>query len=202
MSQADKSIDYYFSTLSPFTYLAGARLEDIAAKHQVKVTYKPLDIMALFSRTGGTPPKDRHPARQAYRLVELERQTARSGLPLNPKPAHWPTNAAPSSYAIIAAQKAGGGDLGALVQSFLRAVWAEDKNIAEDEVVRACLKGAGFDPALAESGLLTGAEIYAQNLEDAVSAGVFGAPFYITADGLPFWGQDRLEDLDLHLGND
>ncbi|MCG7622835.1 2-hydroxychromene-2-carboxylate isomerase [Epibacterium sp. Ofav1-8] len=200
MSASAPAIDYYFSTLSPFSYLAGQRLEEIARRHGASVTYKPFDIMTLFARTGGTPPKDRHPARQDYRLIELERQSRRSGLPLNLAPAHWPTNAAPSSYAIIAAQKAGGGDLGALVHGTLRAVWAEERDIAQDDVVKSLLQSAGFDPALADSGLLTGAEIYAQNLEDAVNAGVFGAPFYVTADGAKFWGQDRLDDLDWHLG--
>ncbi|MFW8635192.1 2-hydroxychromene-2-carboxylate isomerase [Cribrihabitans pelagius] len=192
-------VDYYFSTLSPFTYLAGTRLEEIAASRGATVTYKPLDIMALFARTGGTAPKDRHPARQEYRLIEMERQAAKQGLPMNLKPAHWPANPAPASYAVIAAQNAGGGDMGTLVHGLLRACWAEEKNIAEDSVIRKCLQSAGFDPALADSGLLTGAETYAQNLEDAVAAGVFGAPFYITSDGAKFWGQDRLADLDAHL---
>ena len=78
-------IDYYFSTLSPFTYLAGQRLEEIAAKHGASITYKPMDIMALFGRTGGTPPKDRHVSRQEYRLIEIERQAARTGLPMQMK---------------------------------------------------------------------------------------------------------------------
>ena len=193
-------VDYYFSTLSPFAYLAGDGLERIAARHGADVTYKPLDIMALFARTGGVAPADRHPSRNAYRAQELARQARKRGLPINPGPAHWPTNPAPSSYAIIAAQNAGGGDVGALVQSVLRACWAEERDIAEDEVVRDCLARAGFDPALADSGLLSGAETYAANLEDAVEAGVFGAPFYVVDSGQTFWGQDRLEDLDLHLG--
>ena len=192
-------IDYYFSTLSPFAYLAGSGLEQVAARHGASVTYKPLDIMALFARTGGTPPAERHPARNAYRAQDLPRQAARRGLPLNLKPAHWPTNPAPSSYAIIAAQNAGEGDTGALVQSVLRACWAEERDIAEDAVVRDCLEQVGFDPALADSGLLSGAETYAANLEEAVNAGVFGAPFYVVDSGQSFWGQDRLEDLDLHL---
>lgn len=120
-------------------------------------------------------------------------------MPMNIKPMYFPTNPAPSSYALIAAQNAGGGDLGKLAQSFLAACWAEEKNIAEDDVIRACLEAAGFDPALADSGMIVGAETYARNLEEAVEAGVFGAPFYITDDGARFWGQDRLEDLDLHL---
>lgn len=192
-------IDYYFSTLSPFAYLAGGELEAIAARHGATITYKPLDILALFARTGGTAPADRHPARNAYRAQDLPRQARKRGMTLNLKPAFWPTNPAPSSYAIIAAQAAGGGDTGALVQAVLRACWAEERNIAEDAVVRDCLARAGFDPGLADRGLLSGAETYASNLEEAVNASVFGAPFYVVDDGQMFWGQDRLEDLDLHL---
>lgn len=192
-------IDYYFATISPYTYLAGLRLEEIAAKHGATITYKPLDIIQLFGRTGGTPPKDRHPNRQEWRLQELRRQSKKTGLPLNIKPAHWPTNMAPSAYAIIAAQEAGGGDLGKLVHGLTAACWAEEKDIAQDEVIKECLSAAGFDPSLADSGLLKGAEVYARNLDDAVAAGAFGAPFYITDADERFWGQDRLDDLDLSL---
>ncbi len=192
-------INYFFATVSPYTYLAGTRLEEIAAKHGLSINYKPLDVIALFSRTGGIPPKDRHPSRQEYRLQELRRQSAKTGLPINLKPAHWPTNPAPSSYAVIAAQSAGGGDLGALVHGLTRACWAEDRNIAEDDVIRECLSASGFDPSLADKGLLAGAETYAANLEEAVNRGAFGAPFYITDTDERFWGQDRLEDLDMHL---
>lgn len=192
-------IDYYFTTLSPFAYLAGQRLEEIAARHGATITYKPLDIMALFARTGGVAPKDRHASRLEYRQQELERGAKKAGLAINKKPMFWPTNAAPSSYAIIAAQTAGGGDVGALVHSVLRACQVEEKDIAQDDVIKACLEGAGFDPSLADSGLLAGAETYGANLEAAVEAGVFGSPFYIVDDGQRFWGQDRLDDLDAHL---
>ena len=76
-------IDYYFSTLSPFAYLAGDGLERIAARHGADVTYKPLDIMALFARTGGTPPAERHPSRNVYRAQELARQATKRGMALN-----------------------------------------------------------------------------------------------------------------------
>ncbi len=191
-------IDYFFTTLSPWCYLAGQRLEEIAAHHDATITYKPIDLGALFPRTGGLPLPQRHDSRKEYRLQELRRQSKKLGLPINPKPAHWPTNGAPSAYAIIAAQSAGGGDLGELVHSLMRACWAEDKDIAEDAVIRACLENAGFDPALVDKGLLLGAETFGANLEEAMTRGVFGAPFYIVGDER-FWGQDRLEDLDLHL---
>lgn len=192
-------IDYYFSTLSPYTYLTGTRTEAIAQRNGASITYKPFDLMAAFPRTGGTPVGQRHPSRIDYRAQALPRAARKLGMPLNFQPAHWPTNAAPSSYAIIAAQAAGGGDMGALVHGLLRASWVEEKDIAQDEVIGDCLKAAGFDPSLTISGLLEGADTYARNLEEAISAGVFGAPFYVLDNGQKFWGQDSLEDLDLHL---
>jgi len=192
-------IDYFFATVSPFTYLAGTRLEEIAARHGATVTYRPCDLGGVFGRTGGQALNDRHNSRQEYRLQELRRQAAKNAMPINLKPAFWPANPAPSSYAIIAAQAAGDGDLGGLVHSITRACWAEERNIADDDVIRDCLDKAGYDPALADKGLLAGAETYASNLEEAVSRGAFGAPFYITETNERFWGQDRLGDLDLHL---
>tara|TARA_R110002020_G_scaffold358559_7_gene570991 strand:- start:33979 stop:34587 length:609 start_codon:yes stop_codon:yes gene_type:complete len=191
-------IDYYFATLSPYCYLAGTRLEEVARKHGAQIAYKPFDIVQGFARTGGVVPKDRHPSRIEYRAQELPRQAKKLGLPFNLKPAHWPTNGAPSAYAFIAAQNAGGGDLGLLAHAITRAVWAEEKDVAEEAVIRDCLTGAGFDPALADKDLLQSADTYSRNLEDAVEAGVFGAPFYVV-DGQRFWGQDRIEDLDLYL---
>ncbi len=192
-------IDYYLGTISPYCYLAGNRLEDIAAKHGAEITYKPVDLLSLFDRTGGIRPANRHASRMEYRAQELTRWAAHLSMPFNLKPAFWPTNAAPSSYAVIAAQAAG-GNVGTLVQGFLRACWAEDRDIAEDSVIRDVLAAAGFDPKLADSGLLIGAETYARNLEQAVEAGAFGAPFYVVREtGQKFWGQDRLDFLDRHL---
>jgi 2-hydroxychromene-2-carboxylate isomerase len=191
-------IDYYTFTLSPFAYLAGDGLEQIAAKHDATITYKPMALMSVFEQTGGVAPADRHPARVAYRAQELPRIAKFNGMPLNAKPAFWPTNPAPSCYAIIAAQEAGGGDVGGLVRSLLTACWVEDKNIAEDDVVRAALTANGFDASLADSGMLTGAEIFSKNTEEAVQKNVFGAPSYVVGDQV-FWGQDRLAHLDAYL---
>lgn len=191
-------IDYYFATISPYTYLSGTRPAEVAKRHGATITYRPCDIMALFARTGGIPPKDRHPNRQAYRLQDMERRAKLLGKPLNIKPMFWPTNSAPSAYAIIAAQNAG-ADVSELVASIGSAIWAEEKDISQDETVRACLEKCGLDPAMADKDMLTSADTFARNLEDAVSAGVFGAPFFVVDSGQVFWGEDRIDDLDAHL---
>lgn len=193
-------IDYYFATTSPYAYLAGDRLEQIAARHGAAITYRPLDVMQLFDRTGGVRPQARHPSRLAYRGQELARWSAHLGLPMRADLAM--TNMAPASYAIIAAQAEGGGDVGALVRAILRARFQDGRDIAEDGVIRTALAETGFDPDLVDRGLFTGAEAYARNLERAVEAGVFGVPFYHVLDSdQRFWGQDRLDFLDRHLAS-
>lgn len=192
-------IDYYLSPISPWTHLVGDRAAQIARKAGVALHYKPLDPMALFPRTGGQVLAERHDSRKAYRLQELDRWARRLGVPLKLQPRHFPTNPAPAAYAIIAAQEKGGGDLDKLVTGLSRACWEEDRDIAEDDVIRECLGAAGFDTGLAFSGMLLGAEIYPRNLEDAVEAGVFGVPFFVV-EGARFWGQDRLDFLAEHLG--
>jgi 2-hydroxychromene-2-carboxylate isomerase len=191
-------IDYFVSPISTFAYLAGNRLEEVAQKHGATISYKPFDIISAFARTGGVMPAQRHPSRQEYRLQEMARISKRMNLPFNLPAGFTPPNPAPAAYAIIAAQNAGGGDLGGLVQAILKACFNEQKNIAEDDVIMEALSANGFDPALAQTGLMAGAETYARNTEEAVSRGVFGAPFYIVGDAR-FWGQDRLEYLDEYL---
>lgn len=191
------AIDYYFSTISPWAYLAGDRLERIAAARGARITYRPLDVLQLFDRTGGVRPQSHHPSRMDYRAQELPRWADYLGMPIRMDVA--PTNMAPSSYAIIAAQEAG-GDVGGLVQGFLAARFADGRDISGDAVIREVLDAHGFDPGLADTGLFVGAETYARNLERAVEAGVFGVPFYhVSESGQKFWGQDRLEFLDRHL---
>lgn len=192
-------IDYYLSMISPWCYLVGNRLEQIAQRHGAMIRYRPVDPLQLFQRSGGTPPAERHPSRSAYRTQELARWSAHLAMPLITPTLPRP-NAAPSAYAVIAAQATQAGDIGALVQAFLRARWVDDRDISDDDVIRDVLSSSGFNPAIADKGLFIGAEQYGRNLEDAVEAGVFGLPFYIvTESDQRFWGQDRLEFLDRHL---
>ena len=191
-------IDYFFATISPFCYLAGARLEAIAARHGASIRYMPINAPALFPRMGGQVLAERHDSRKIYRLQELRRWAARLGVRLDMQPAYFPANPAPSSYAMITAAKLGGGDLAGLVQAFPRAVWAEGRNIADEDVVREIVAAHGFDPKAIDRGMFAAAETYSDNLEEAVTRGVFGVPFYLIGDER-FFGQDRLDDLDLFL---
>lgn len=190
-------IDYYFTVLSPFTYLAGLELEAIAARRGASVAYKPYDIMKVFAETGTLPPGKRHPSRQAYRLQELKRISARRGMAINFKPAHFPTDQAPASKAIIAVAAAG-GDAGTLSHAVLRAVWAEERDIGDAATVAAILAENGHDAAALAPAIAAAEATYQANTEAALAAGVFGSPTYVVGDEI-FWGQDRLDYLEEFL---
>lgn len=191
-------IDYYLSPISVFCYLAGLRLEAVAASRGAAVVYRPVQLPRILAATGGVALQDRHPSRLRYRAQDIARVARREGLPIDLEPPFFPTNAAPASAAIIAAQAAGGGDLGGLVHGLLRACWAEDRDVADDAVLRDVLAAHGFDGGLADRGLLGSMETLERNTEEALRRGVFGVPSYAVGDEL-FWGQDRLADLDAHL---
>lgn len=192
-------IDYFLYPLSPYAYLAGDALESVAARHGARVVYRPVQLMRIFAEVGTPPLAERHPSRKRYRLQDIARLGEAQGMAVNPQPMFFGTNPVPASAAIITAQASGGGDVGALVRGFLRAAWAEERDIADDAVVRDVLAAAGFDPGLADRGMLNAVETLERNTEEAIRRGVFGVPSYLVGEEL-FWGQDRLGLLDRHLG--
>ena len=192
------TIEYFYSLLSPFTYLAGDRLERIAARHHAAIDYRPVDFLKVLPETGGLPVPKRHPFRQEYRLQELTRLAERAGMAIQLQPAHWPVDATTASWALIGAG-ALGADMGALSQAFLRAVWAEQRDISDPATIAAILSENGADAEAVDRERDAAAAVYDANTRLSAERGVFGAPFYIV-DGERFWGQDRLDYLDWHLG--
>ena len=85
-----KVVDYYLIMISPWAYLGGPRLEEIARRRGAEVRVKPFDASVVFPATGGLPLAKRAPARQAYRLAELRRWRDHLAMPLTVEPAHFP----------------------------------------------------------------------------------------------------------------
>lgn len=191
-------IEYFYSLLSPFTYLAGLGLEEIAASHHAEIVYRPTDIQKVLSETGGLPVPKRHPARQAYRLQELMRISTMNDLPLKTKPKHWPVDPTLASCSVLAVI-ANGGPAGVISHALLEACWARDLDISDPATVAEVLAGQGQDMGQLKNAISAARAEYEANTQRALDQGVFGAPFYIV-DGEKFWGQDRLGHLDWHLG--
>ena len=188
-----KKIDYYFSPVSPWAYLGHERFAQIAKRHGATVAVKPVDYGVIFPQSGGLPLAKRAPQRQAYRLSELARWRDFLGVPLNIQPKFFPADPAQAACLICAASE--GGRL-ALADDFLRAVWAEERNIADAAVVAEIAARHGI--ANAADAVTRGKAIFEGNTQEAMARQVFGAPTYVYRDEL-FWGQDRLDFLDRAL---
>lgn len=186
-----KSVEFYFTVLSSYTYLATPRLAEMAARTGALVVFRPMDIMKVFEAAGTTPPAKQPDCRKRYRAADLARIAKANGMPMNAKPAFWPVAQNLASGAIIAAQEAGADPM-PLTQAVLKAVWVEDRNVADDAVVAGLAASCGFDAGLlAQAKSDAVQDIFAANTADAIANGVFGSPSFIV-DGDLFWGQDRL----------
>jgi 2-hydroxychromene-2-carboxylate isomerase len=193
----ERIIDYYFTPVSPWTYFGHERLGALAARHGAAIACKPADYGKIFAASGGLPLAKRPPQRQAYRLFELERWRRFLDMPLNLHPAFFPAPAELASRLILAAPAEAQFRLaGAL----LRAVWAEERNIADAATLGQICAENGLDgPRLLDAAQSPPtAERYDALTQEAILRQVFGAPTYIYGDE-PFWGQDRLDFLERAL---
>jgi 2-hydroxychromene-2-carboxylate isomerase len=190
-----KLCEYYFAPQSPWTYLGHGRLTELANRYGVQVDVKPFDLGKVFNASGGLPLAKRAPQRQAYRLAELKRWSEFLQIPLNPQPKFFPVPGDPAARLIIAAKLAHGSDAAlAMAGAIMRALWAEEKNIADADTLAAIATGCGHDgKALLKSSETASVQSeYDRFTDDALAASVFGSPWYV-CEGEGYWGQDRLD---------
>jgi len=197
-----KTIDYYYALNSPFAYMGGPTLDEIARRHGAVIDFKPVSLAKIFPQSGGLPLPKRAPQRQAYRLIELARWRDLRRMPLNLQPAYFPADETLAAKMIIAAKRRG-LEVGKLTHAIQGAVWAEERNIADPDTLVAIAGECGMDGAalLAAAEAPDVAEEYEGYTEEALARNVFGSPFYFYK-GVPYWGQDRLDFLERALAAD
>jgi len=192
------TVDYYLSLNSPWTYLGHERFMAIAAKAGAAVRLWPVDFSVIFPSTGGLPVGKRSPQRQAYRLQELARWRDFLGVPLNLHPAHWPADDGVATGLVMAARD-DGLDAARLAGAFMRAVWAEERDIGDEATALAIAAEQGVDGAPLLARVADRLAQRDRDSRDAIEKGVFGAPSYVIGDQI-FWGQDRLDFVERALG--
>jgi 2-hydroxychromene-2-carboxylate isomerase len=191
-----RRITCYFTTVSPWAYIGHALFFSIAGEHDVAIDWKPVNLGEIFPHTGGLPLAKRPPARQRYRMLELQRWREKRGLKFSLHPKNWPFDCALADRSVIAVVQSG-KDTAPYIANVFQAVFEEERNCADEGVLRDILRASGHD---AES-ILNAAKgpqsetTYKDNIAEALAAGVFGSPTYVR-DGELFWGQDRLEPLE------
>ena len=161
--------------------------------------YRPVDVGEVFPHTGGLPLPKRHPARQRYRILELQRWREARGVPLKLFPKHSPFPVATANRTIVALAESG-ADPGRYTQRAFEGVWVKDEDLGQDDTLTALLNQCGHDGATMLAAAKSDAigALYAGYAQEAVAANVIGSPCYVL-DGEVFWGQDRLPLLESAL---
>lgn len=193
------SIDYYFYSASPFTYLGHQAIQDVANKHGVTLNYKPVNLFALWEVSGAVPPAKRPLVRQRYRMLELQRAREERDLALNLKPQYFPVDATLADC-VACAILLQSGNPADFIGKVCASVWAMDQNIADEELLKQHLQDCGFDGdkilMLAKTDEVIA--LREKNSQEAIEADAVGVPAYVL-NGEVFWGQDRIAQLDRAL---
>ena len=194
------TVDYYFAAQSPWTYLGHTRLAAMTRAAGATVRVLPVDLGQVFPVSGGLPLGKRAPQRQAYRLLELRRFSDFLGLPLHIKPKYFPVSSDDAARLIVAVDHHDGTEAALKIAgAVFAAVWAQERDIADEKVLAQLLAEQGLNPArLEQSHSQAAHERYEANTQQAIDAGIFGAPSFVV-DGEMFWGQDRLDFVERKL---
>lgn len=194
-----KTIDYYYSTRSNFTYLGAARINALARTHGRRLVHRPILLSVVMPPIGGMPFGERPTMLRNYAMRDALRWAAHLGIPLLREPVHHMGPVELPSGIVIAGQRAvargEAGDVDDLSLRVLQALWRDDRDIADPAVVAELCRAAGFTApdALIDEALTAGVQAeLARNCQEAIIRGVIGAPTWFV-DEEPFYGQDRLD---------
>jgi 2-hydroxychromene-2-carboxylate isomerase len=178
-------INFFYDVVSPYSYLSYARIEDVTKPLGVSVIYRPFLLGGVFHATSNQMPAA-VPARATYLLKDLSRWSKKYGIPFKFSTS-FPHNSLLAMRALTAAAPEARD---AIARKLFHAAWVFDRNIADREVLATVL---GEDAYLLEKASEQSVkDELRQTTEAAVSAGAFGAPFFLVGSA-DYWGNDRLE---------
>jgi len=191
-------IDFYFDFSSPYGYLASEQVDALAARHRRGVVWRPILLGVVFQQTGGQPLLN-IPLKGGYARHDLARSARLVGLPFQ-LPPEFPFMSVAACRAFYWLDGQDPEKAVALAKVLYREAFGAGRRIDSGEAVVKAAESLGLDGgAMAEA--LNDAAVK-QRLRDEVSAaiskGVFGSPLFVV-DGEPFWGHDRLDQVDLWL---
>ena len=196
-----KSVDFIFDFGSPNVYMAYKVLPEIVEQTGAEINIVPCLLGGIFKATGNQAPfaafghiKNKIP----YEMLEIQRFIKKHNLPFRMNPS-FPINTVSLMRGLIVAQKL--GVEGKYIDAILKAMWEDEKNTGDLEVVTSVLTDAGLDAAAILAGVQEDA-VKAElrdNTEKAVERGAFGAPTFFIGDEM-FFGKDRLAQVEEALG--
>lgn len=189
-----KKLELFFDLSSPYSYMAATQMKPLAEKTGAEVVWRPMVLGAVFKATGNEMPA-RIPGKARWMANDLMRWAAHYGVPFRFS-SHFPANAI-KAMRLVLVDDVKAADV---ALAGFHAMWADDRDLTDEAVLRSVAEMGGLDPAAAMQAIETPAikEKLRANTDEAIARGAFGAPTMIVGDEL-FWGNDRLHFVEAAL---
>lgn len=194
----DEPLRFYFDFSSPYSYFASERIDALAEKYGRKVQWHPI-LLGAIVKSLGTVTLTSQPGQAAYSVHDFARSARFMGIPYA-HPAVFPisTVTAARAYYWLHGQDC------AMARQFahevFRAYFAAGRDVSVTETALELAAKVGADGTAVEKGMNDPAikERLRAETEAALASGVFGVP-WIVVDNEPFWGADRLPQIERWL---
>jgi len=192
-------IDFYFDFSSPYGYIASCRIDDVGQRHGREVLWRPYLMGAAMKLTGSTPLVEREMIGE-YSRRDIARTARRFSVAFNPPPAPFPVASVAPCRAFYWLADRDPLEAREFARRTYAALFIDGRNISEVAVVVELAASTGADADETRAALANQAvkDRLRQETDGAIGRGVFGSPYFIV-DGEPFWGNDRLDEVDKWL---
>ena len=184
------AIEFFFDLVSPYSYLASEKIEELAKQNNRELIWKPFLLGGLFKALDAPPAPGLLPYKKPYLFKDLDRLARFHGVPFN-TPSEFPRLTVKPLRALLSLPKE---DLPEAVHQLYRAYWVEDRDISDASVLADLLGAEAVektgDPEIKQSLI--------QATDEAVSRGLFGAPTFLVGQEM-FFGHDRMDLLEAFL---
>lgn len=192
-------IDFYFDFSSPYGFLASERIEALAARHGRAVSWRPMLLGVVFKQTGAAPLTE-IPLKGDYSRLDMARSARFHGIEGFRMPSTFPIATQAPARIVLWLQTQDPPMATKVLHAQYRAFFVDDVDISNPDNAVSVVAKCGVDAVAARAAIddpqIKGA--LRKSNEQAIAAGVFGSPF-IVVDGEPFWGMDRLDQVDRWL---
>jgi 2-hydroxychromene-2-carboxylate isomerase len=191
-------IDFYFDFSSPYGYFASQKIDAIASKYGRDVKWRPFLLGVAFKTTGGTPLPS-IPVKGPYHLRDMQRTARYLGVTFR-HPSVFPIASVSACRAFYWMNAKDPGQAKELAKALYGAYFRENVDISSADNVVSVAARSGLNADEVRAGIADQAvkDLTKSEVDKAIAIGAFGSP-YIVIDGEPFWGSDRLEQIDKWL---
>ena len=188
-------VEFFYDYSSPWTYLAFTKIDGICQKYGADLEWRPILVGGIFNSVNPSVYEFREkgvPAKQRYMAKDMQDWVRYYGLKIKNPPTVFPVNSIKALRGAAVALEHPGKFLPYSYRVF-ETYWGEDKDISQDEVLRAIVEEVGLDPQeyFEKIAQQEYKDRIRANTDEVMQRGGYGTPTMFV-NGAMFFGNDRL----------